>query len=101
MLLLCTIVLAFAGHVHPEDITIKFHARIGIADDNCSVVDSQEEFSRDLVPLGESLVWRELQDLDWMPIWILEVERRNSRGILVPIGQSLRPRRVVLIFVLP
>src|SRR5215510_7091611 len=95
VLLLVTVVFTFTGNVQSQEIAIELDAGIRIAHDNRRVIDPQEEFVRGLVPLGQSLVRRELQDFHRMSVWVLEVERRDSRCILVPIGESLRSRRSV------
>src|ERR1051326_4277318 len=64
------------------------------------MVDTQEQFVRGSVPLPQALVRGKLQHLNRMCIWILEVERRDARCVLVPIWKALWPRRSVLYLVL-
>src|SRR5206468_211628 len=89
MLLLGSIVLALSGHMHAEQVAVELNAGVGVRHHYCCMVDTEEQLFRWTVPLLQAFVRRELQHLNRMPIWILEVERRDTRRILVPVREAL------------
>ena len=65
------------------------------------MIDTEEESRARFVPLPCALVFGEFQNLHGMPVGILEIERLDTRGVFVPIRQSLRPGRSVLDAIFP
>src|SRR4051812_21458813 len=88
MLLLCAVVLAFAGNAHAQQITIETQACFGVAHHNCRVIDAEKQVSANAVPFRIALVWRELQDLQRMSVRIFEVESADASGAFVPLRQK-------------
>src|SRR5262249_17728303 len=91
---------AFARDLHTQQIAIKAQTGFGISDDNRGVVDSEKKPARGSAPFFRALILRELQNLEWMPVRIFEIERLDSRSVLVPIGKALLPGRCMLDLVL-
>ena len=75
--------------MHSEQISVELDASVGVPHYDCGVVDAEKQLVRGAVPLLQALVRRKLQHLYRMPIWILEVERRDARGVLVPVRKAL------------
>src|SRR5216110_3175719 len=89
MFLLRAVVFTFPGDAHSENIAIKLEARFGVRYRDRRVIDTKEESAARFVPLRRSLVLGEFQNLDEMLVRILEIERLDARGVLIPVGQSL------------
>ncbi len=89
VLLLGSVVLALSGHMQAEQVAVELNAGFGIPHHNCGMVDAEKELVASAVPLLRPLIGRKLQHLNRMPIWILEVERRDARRVLVPIRKAL------------
>ena len=60
------------------------------------MIDPEEQAVACLVPLRGTFAFREFKNFDRMLVGVFEVERLDTGGILVPVGQSLRPRGSVL-----
>src|SRR5689334_2875529 len=91
-LLLGTIVLTFSCHMHPEQVTVELKARLGIADNDGSVIDAQEQPAIRFVPLRIAFALWEPEDLERMSIGITEVKGSNPTGSFVPLREPLRAR---------
>src|SRR5208283_901397 len=102
MLLLGSVVFALSGHVHSEQVAIELEAGVGVPNYDCGVVDTEKQLvvGTGATPLLQALVRRKLQHLHRVPIWILEVERRNARRVLVPVRKALWSRRSMFHLVL-
>src|SRR5262245_49669093 len=104
MLLLRTVVFALTDHFHPQHVAVELQTRLGVAYHDRRVVDSEEEFVwvlfRQAAPLRVALVARELQNLQRMSVWVLEVECLDPACVFVPIRQALWSGRCVLYVVL-
>src|SRR6266536_3774474 len=100
MLLLGSVVLALSGHMHSEQVAIELDASVGVPHHDCRMVNAEKQPVCRAVPLLQALVRRKLQHLHRVPIWILEVERRDARRVLVPVRKALWSRRSVFYLVL-
>src|SRR6266496_1563176 len=87
-----TVVFAFPGYMHAENVAVELQASIRIRNHDRSVVDAQKQLFARAVPLLRTLARRKMQDLDLMSVSIFEIERGDSTGILVPVRQKLRAR---------
>src|SRR5437773_11060070 len=76
--LLCSIILALAGHAHSQQVAVKLQAGVGVPHHDGSVIDAEKELAVRPVPFCCALIRRELKNLHGMLIWILEVEGRNT-----------------------
>src|ERR1043165_2971806 len=94
MFLLGAIVFTRARNVQPERVAIKLQARVGIADDDGGVIDSQKQLVL-LLPLPVALTFRELQNLEPVRVGIAKVKGLDAACVLVPVGQTLWTRRSV------
>src|SRR5689334_6145677 len=88
--LLGTVVLALACHVHSEEIAVEPDTGVRVPHYDCGMVDTEEHLVRGTMPLLLALVGREVEHFYWVLVGILEVERRDARGILVPVRKALR-----------
>src|SRR5439155_15760165 len=98
--LLHPVVLTFSNLLEAEGVSIEPEARPRVADDDRGVIDAEEQVPRVAMPLCVAFTGREREDLERMLVRILEVECLDSRSILVPLRQRLRPRGCVFNFVL-
>src|SRR5438874_4591178 len=92
VLLLGSIVFALPGDLHSQYVAIELDAGVGVPHDDCRMVNTEKQLIRGAVPLVQTLVWREVQHLNRMPIWVLEVERRDARRVLIPVRKPLWSR---------
>src|SRR5271165_4055112 len=89
VLLLGAVVFAFTNNMHSEQITVEGDAGVGVGDDDCRVVDPQEQTIGGM-PFRESLVGWELEGLQDVSIRVAKVKRSDAGGVTVPIGKPLR-----------
>src|SRR5438270_4977597 len=94
--LLSSIVLALTHDSHAEQVPVKLKARFCVVHHNGSVINSKEQFRRRSAPFSKTFVWWKLQDLQWVPIGIFEVEGADSSRIVVPVRKALRAGRGML-----
>src|ERR1051325_1110928 len=99
MFLLRAVVLTGPRDVQTECISIKLQARLGIADDDCGMIDSQKQLVL-VLPLLIALAFRKLQNLEPVLIRIAKVESLDAAGVLVPVRQTLWTGRSVFDLVL-
>src|SRR5689334_1792315 len=93
--LLCTVIFAFSRYAKAQKVPIKLQTQSSISDNNCGVIDSEEELVRFAVPLSETFAGRKLENFKWVSIRIFEVKRADTSGVPVPKGKLLRPGRSV------
>src|SRR5438046_5352265 len=74
MLMLCSIILALAGHAHSEQVAVELEASLGVPNHDGRVIDAEEKFAGRPVTFFWALIRRELQDLHGMLIRIFEIE---------------------------
>src|SRR5215469_11304300 len=89
MFLLGTIVFAFPGYSETKQISIKLQAHFCVADNDCGVIDAQEQLRGRLMPFQLTFLRRELQNLQRVSVRILEVKGANSGCCLEVVGQKL------------
>src|SRR6266550_3133015 len=91
MPLLCSIILALAGHAHSEQVAVELQAGLGVPHHDDREIDAEEEFAGRPLPFFWALSLRQPQDPHGMLIQIFEIEGGDTGCVLVPVRKSLRP----------
>ena len=89
MFLFDPVVLALTRHAHSHQVAIELDAGIGVPHYDCGMVDTEKQLFCWTVPLLQALVGWKLQHLNRVLIWILKVEGRDARRVLVPVWKPL------------
>src|SRR5208282_279423 len=79
---------------------IELYTCVSVPHHNRSVIDAEEQSIARAVPFFGAFVRGELKNLDGMFVRVLEIERRNARRVLIPVGKSLWTGRSIFHFVL-
>src|SRR5262249_7712611 len=96
-----SVVRAFASDPKAQSIPIEAEALAGVGDDDRRVVDAEEQPVGGRMPFRIALSRREMQNLEGVPVGVFEVERFDSSGRRIPIGETLWLWRRVLDTMLP
>src|SRR5215510_13683960 len=88
MFLLGAVVLAGAGDVQTECVSIKLQTRFGIADKDRGMIDTEKQLVLPL-PLLSTLAFRELENFEPVLVRIAKVKSLDAARVLVPIRQTL------------
>jgi len=90
VLLLSTVIFAFAGYAHSQQVAVELQTRIRIGYHDRGVIDTQEQLLRTAMPFLRAFVGGKSEDFQRMSVGIFEVESTYARSILIPIRKTLR-----------
>src|SRR5205823_12929327 len=64
--LLCSIILALAGHAHSEQVAVKLEAGVSVPHHDGRMIDAEEQFAVLPMPFCSGLMRRELKNITGM-----------------------------------
>src|SRR5262245_25261112 len=99
MFLLGAVILARAGDVETERVSIELQTRFRVADNDGSMIDSKKQFVF-LLPLLIAFAFGKLQYFEPVLVRIAKVESLDATRVLVPVRQTLWTSRSMFDFVL-